>query len=322
MRTAATLLAAATGLLATVASSAQPLTLAVARTPLSLPVYVASEKGFFAAEGVELRLAECSGGHRCLKQLLDGHADLATASELPIVFQTFERSDFAVMGTMVTTTEDIKLIAHVRSGVSKPLHLVGKRVGVVAGSSSQYFLEHYLLTVGVDPRSVGIVSLQPETIGQALQAGTVDAIAIWEPLAYLSTKALASNAVVLPNASGYILTFNLVLQRRLLGTHDAELRAVLRAVEHAEQFIHEHPDEAKAILRSRLQLDQAFVDWVWSGLNFHLGLEQSLLTTMEAEARWARRAGHVSGTQSPNFLAMLHTAPLKSVKPTSVGIVR
>ena len=304
------------------AALAQPLTLAVARTPLSLPIYVAGEKGYFVAEGIDLRLSDCIGGHRCIKQMLDNQADLATVSELPIVFNAFERNDFAVLGTFATTSEDMKMVAHARSGVSKPMHLAGKRVGVVIGTSSQYFLELYLLTVGVDPASLTMVPLQPEKMPEALATGTVDAIAAWEPHAYLATRALGGSTVVLPNTSGYLLTFNLVGHRRLVGTRDADLARLLRAVERAEQFIHDHPEEAKAILRTRLQLDQGFIDWVWSGFNYRLGLEQSLITTMEGEARWARRSGHVKGKTSPNFLGLLHTAPLKSVKPGAVGVAR
>ncbi len=309
-------------MIGTTAALAQPLTFAVARTPLSLPIYIASEKGFFADEGLDLRLSDCTGGHRCLKQLLDDQADLATAGDLPVVFNSFERPDFAVLGTFVTTTEDVKLIAQARSGISKPQHLVGKRVGVVPGSSSQYFLDLYLLTVGVDPSTLTLVNLQPEKMLEAMMAGTVDAVAVWEPYSYLIIQALGPSALVMPHTSGYILTFNLLGHRRLVGARDADLTRVLRAVERAEQFIREHPADAQAILRARLKLDQKFIDWVWAGLNFRLGLDQSLITTMEGEARWARRAGHVKGTATPNFLGMLHTAPLKSVKPAAVGVAR
>ena len=308
--------------MAATAAWAQPLTMAVSQAPLSLPIYVASEKGFFASEGVDVRLSDCTGGHRCLTQLLDNQAELATAGDLPIVFNAFERTDFAVVATFATASEDAKLVAHARSGISKPAHLVGKRVGVVVGTSSQYFLELYLLTVGIDPRSLTMVSLQPEKMTEAMLAGTVDAIAAWEPHAYRTIRALGSSAVVLPHTSGYILTFNLVVQRRMVGARDADLTRVLRAIERAEQYIQDHPDEAKAILRTRLKLDQGFVDWVWPGVNFRLGLEQSLITTLEGEARWARRAGHVKEAPAPNFLGLLHTAPLKAVKPVALGVGR
>jgi ABC-type nitrate/sulfonate/bicarbonate transport system substrate-binding protein len=137
-----------------------------------------------------------------------------------------------------------------------------------------------------------------------------------------AVKALGSNALVLPRAGGYTETFNLVAHRRLLGSQDTALSKFLRAVERAEQFIQHQPDEAKAVLCKRLQPDQAFVDWVWPNLGFRLALDPSLPSTMESEARWALREVRVKGQSRPNFLILLHPAPLGGVKPTAVGIGR
>ena len=47
------------------AQAGRPLVFAVSRSPLSLPVYVAEERGFFADEGVVINVAECDIGRRC-----------------------------------------------------------------------------------------------------------------------------------------------------------------------------------------------------------------------------------------------------------------
>ena len=44
---------------------AAPLAIAVSRTPLSLPLYVAEAEGYFAEAGLSLRIVDCTGGHRC-----------------------------------------------------------------------------------------------------------------------------------------------------------------------------------------------------------------------------------------------------------------
>ncbi len=49
------------------------------------------------------------------------------------------------------------------------------------------------------------------------------------------------------------------------------------------------------------------------------GANQALVSTMEGEARWAQREGHVAGGQRPNVLTLIHAGPLKSVKPDAVG---
>ena len=47
-------------------SMAQDLTIAVSRTSLSLPLYVAESQKFFADEGLSVQTRECIGGQRSL----------------------------------------------------------------------------------------------------------------------------------------------------------------------------------------------------------------------------------------------------------------
>lgn len=301
-------------------AAAQPLTLLVSRSPFSLPVYVAAERGFFATENLEVKLLDCSSGQRCLQRLLAGEADVATAGDVPLTLAGFESDDYAIIATIATSGEDLKLIVDARSGIRKPGDLSGRRVGVVIGAASQYFLEVYLLQAGVDPKKVHTVGLQPEDMQAALQARRIDAAAVWEPHAWRIARNLGQHAVRLPVASGYFQSFNLVSHRRLVGTRDDALVKLLRAIERSQRSIQNEPSSAKAILRERLDLDQGFVDHVWSGLAYRLSLEQSLIAAMEGEARWARREGHVTAQRTPNYLKLMHTLPMKIVKPEALGI--
>lgn len=298
---------------------AEPLTLAVSRSPLSLPLYIAQHNGYFTAEGLDIKFNECLGGHRCLRQVLDGQADVATVGDLPVVMNSFSSSDYAIIGTFTKSSDDIKLVTNARAGIKTPAQLEGKRIGTIKGTASEYFLELYLLTAGLDPQALTVVDVQPEDMVQALQSGKVDAISVWQPYGYLALKALGAGATVLPSGSAYIQSFNLVSHRKLLGARDDTLAKLLRAVERAERFIQEQPADAKGVLMQRLAVERDFVDTVWPGLRFRLGLDQALLVTMEGEARWARREGHANGSLKPNFLQLVHGAPLRSVKPDAVA---
>jgi ABC-type nitrate/sulfonate/bicarbonate transport system substrate-binding protein len=307
--------------IATPILQAEPLTLAVSRTPLSLPLYVAQHNGYFTAEGLEIKFNECLGGHRCLRMVLDGQADVATASDLPIVMNSFSSTDYAVIGTFTKSSDDIKLMTSARSKIQSAEQLAGKRIGVTKGSAGEYFLDLFLLTAGVDPQTLTVVNLQPEELVPALQAGKVDAVAVWQPYGYQAVQGPAKGQV-LPGGSAYIQTFNMVSHRKLVGVRDAALTKLLRAVDRAEQFIQEQPNQAKDILRRQLKPDAAFVDAVWPGLYFRLGLDQTLLATMEGEARWALREGHANGPLTPNFLKLVHAAPLRAIKPDAVAPLR
>jgi NitT/TauT family transport system substrate-binding protein len=301
---------------------AQEFAIAVSRSPLSLPLYVAEVAGYFQDEGLKVRFTECVGGHRCLKLMLDGQVDVATAGDTPVMFNSFERSDFAVVGTIASTTDDLKLYVRPEAGIARPRDLSGKRVGVVIGTASQYFLDSLLMIHGVDPRQIQPVPMQPEAMLEALQSKRVDAVSVWEPYGYRISNALKGAVVTIPNAGVYSAVFNLVVQRRLVGTRDADLVKLLTAVDRAESLIRDDPARAKQILRQRLATDDDFVRWVWPGLLFRLSLDQSLLKTLESEARWALREGHVTDRSAPNFLPYLHRGPLMQVRPEAVGINR
>lgn len=299
------------------------LTLAVSRTTLSLPVFVADAKGYFAAEGVPVTLFECIGGQRCLRKLLDNGADLATASDLPVMFNSFTRSDYAVVATFVTSVKDLKVVARRSAGISAAAQLRGKRVGTVKGTSAHYFLDAFLLFNDLDPKRIEVVDLPPEKLAAAFEKREVDALAVWEPYGWLAMQAAGNDAVVLPSPRIYTESFNLVASRRVLSEREDELVRVLRALARAQRFIAEQPREAQAILKQKLALDERFVRWVWKDLDFRLGLDQSLITTLEAEARWALREGHVpTGQLVPNYLRFVEPGPLRKAVPGDTAILR
>jgi NitT/TauT family transport system substrate-binding protein len=112
------------------------------------------------------------------------------------------------------------------------------------------------------------------------------------------------------------------VHKKHLGVRDDELVKILRALDRAQQFISTQPQKAKAILLERLKLDSAFVDWIWPRYNYRLSLDQSLLTTLEGEARWARQEGLVKAGKSPNYLNFVYVGPLSKVRQAAVEIIR
>ncbi|MBL0728547.1 ABC transporter substrate-binding protein [Piscinibacter sp. HJYY11] len=299
---------------------AEPLRLAVSRTPLSLPLYVAEEKGYFSAESVEVQLQECLGGQRCLAQMLEGRADVATVADLPMALTAFRRTDFAIIASFVHASEDLKII--MRGPKGGDASLTSRRIGVPIGSAAQYYLDLFLIVSGIDPRTVRIVDLRPEQLVENLVSGKVDAIACWEPYGYQALKALNGGGHALSASNGYIQTFNLAVQRRLVGVQDVAFERLLRALRRAELFIQQEPDAAKAILRRRLAMESDFLEFSWPSFSYRLGLDQALIATMESQARWALREGQIAGKAPPNYLSLVHAAPLRKVKPTAATIGR
>lgn len=305
----------------TTAAERTPLTLAVAHSPLALAIFVADDQRLFAAEGLELRIVEAPSGRAALQMMAAGQADAGTAADTAIMFEAFERSDFGVLATFAATSNDVQLLVRRNAAVRNSRDLAGKRVGVVPGTSAQYFLDSYLLAQGLDPKSLQQIALRPEDGVERLRRGDIDALSVFEPYAFQALSRLKEQVAVLSNSGGYTQSFHLVAQRKLLPERQADLERLLRAIARAEALIREDPRRAQAIMRRRLQVEQAFVDWIWPRRMSVFALNEGLLKSLQAQARWALRAGHVVARPLPDFAGMMLSAPLRAVAPDAVGLV-
>jgi NitT/TauT family transport system substrate-binding protein len=298
---------------------ADGLVLALAKSPLSLPFYIAQSEGYFASEGLQLQVIEVEGGHRAMQLLRDGQAQVATASETVVMFNSFKGQDFSLLACFAFSKDDVKLIASKGSGVTRVEQLAGKRVATIQGAASHYYLDTLALLHGVDPASIQLSNLQPEAMQEALRQKQVDAIAVWQPYAYRAEHEVPDSRV-LDDRGFHTLRFNIIIPRKLVQAADAPWDKLLRALLRAQSYIVGEPAKARAVLAERLHLDAAYIDWLWPRYHYQLTLDQSLITSLESEARWARSQGHVQAKSSPNYLAFIHSLPLRRVLPSAVGL--
>ncbi|HIJ61205.1 MAG TPA: ABC transporter substrate-binding protein [Rhodospirillaceae bacterium] len=287
---------------------------------MSLPFYVAETQGYFALEGLTVQLDETVGGHMAFQKMLTGASDFATASEAVVMFNSFKRADFAIVATFVSSNDDAKIVVGPQAGITRPQQLAGKRIGTVIGASSQYYLDTLLLQYGIAKHGTQIQNVPPEEMGDALKNGLVDAIAIWEPFPFQVLTSVPGSKL-LSESNVYVTTFNLISRKDYISGHDDQLVKLLHALERAQQFIATSAPQAQVILLKRLGLDQTFVDWIWPSNKYRLTLNQALIKTLEAEARWARQEGQVKAEQSPNYLDFIYSAPLRKVRADAVGIM-
>jgi ABC-type nitrate/sulfonate/bicarbonate transport system substrate-binding protein len=302
-------------------AEAAPLTLAVSSGPVSLPIYVAESRGFFKDEGLDLHLRECASGRECFQWLADGSVDVATAAELLVATGSPAHRDLSIFATISASSYQIKLVARRSAQIAEAQQIRGKRVGTVLGSSAQYFLDNWLVFNDIDPNSVTVVGLTPDKMGKALESRNVDAIAIWEPLASSAAQLLAGDAITFVSPRVYTQHFNLVSARATLARRDADITRLLRALLRAQRTIQAEPDAVRALLAERLHLAPALASTVMENQDYRVRLDQSLVTTMQSEARWAAR-GSGSGRTGIDVLRAIDPGPLLRLDATAVGLVQ
>jgi len=64
-------------------------------------------------------------------------------------------------------------------------------------------------------------------------------------------------------------------------------RKNLSAIDKATTFIQHNKEESQAMAAKRLKMDKEVTASLWNDFVFEMSLDQSLLTRLENEARWA-----------------------------------
>ncbi|MEP6502829.1 MAG: ABC transporter substrate-binding protein [Betaproteobacteria bacterium] len=303
---------------------AAALTLAVSSGPVSLPIYVAQSRGYFADEGLDVQLRDCRSGRECYGLLADGRVDVATASELQVVLGSASHRDIAILATISASSYQIKIVARRSAQVTEAPQIRGKRVGTVAGSSAQYFLDNWLVFNDVDPAAVNVSGLSPDKLVAALEERSVDAIAIWEPLATTAALALGGDAITFASPRVYTQHFNLLSDRATIARRGPDIARLLKALVRAQRAIVDQPDVARRLLAERLHLPLAVAASVMENQDYRVRLDQTLVTTMQGQARWAMRAGVVQRTalRGVDLLRAIDPQPLRRLDPGAVGYVQ
>ncbi len=174
---------------------------------------------------------------------------------------------------------------------------------------------------GIVASSVEITGIQPEKTPALLENGEVDAVASWEPYVQLAQRDLGGDALLVPHQHFYLEAFNLLARKTFVAAHPSEVRRLLQILIKAVHYINRHPDESRGLVAQRFEKDPDLIGGIWSDLRFAVNLDQWLITTLEAEARWALERGFAEGDTVPNYMDYIHYRALEQLAPERVGLI-
>jgi sulfonate transport system substrate-binding protein len=100
------------------------------------------------------------------------------------------------------------------------------------------------------------------------------------------------------------------------------IKKVLRALIKAQELVQQNLEEAKQAVADFIKIDRATLDKIWDISYYRVTLDQSLLTTLEDQTRWAQKYGLTKSKEMPNYLDVIYFAGLEAVRPMSVRIIR
>ena len=303
--------------------SGQVETVTIGQTPneINLLLYLTEARSLFAANGIKVVFKDYLSGVAAADGLLKGEVDLATCAEFVTVGKVLKKENIQLIAC-INKFENIYIVGRTDKGIKSIANLKGKKIGLPRSTSPEFYLGRFLELHGMSIRQVKLVNVTPAQSVEAMISGHVDAVAVFQPHPYKIKQRMGDRIALWPAQSGQLDYFTVIGKDTWVKNHPEVITRLLRSMIQAENFVTGHPEEAKAIVKKRLQYEDAYINEVWGEYRFSVSLDQGLIVAMEDEARWMIKNSLTPEKNVPNFLAHIYIDGLKKVKPGSMNIIR
>jgi sulfonate transport system substrate-binding protein len=223
----------------------------IGTTPQFSNVVIALEKGFFAKEGLQAEITNFASGATAVDAFRAGRGDVVVAGDLPSL-RLWQQGGIGLCPQ--ANYGELSIIVSGK-GINAPADLRGKKVGVLLGSTSEYFIKLYLASGNVDYKDIDAINLRPAEMVTGLVRGDIDAFTIWQPFGWKALEA-DKDAKILTTANSYVHEWEICSTNvQYAKDHAAELVAFLKGLDAAGKWIPSNVDEASQIAAKSLRMD-------------------------------------------------------------------
>jgi len=298
-------------------------TLTIGATPIegNTLVYVAEERGFFTNDGIRVVIKEYDTGVAAVNGLLKGEVDIALTMEFVIVGKSLQKQDVLSLAT-IDRSMIFYIIVRADRGIKTTADLKGKKIGVPRQTIMEFYLGRMLELNGLSIKQVTLVDTKASDPAGTIAGGDVDAVLTWEPYVTRIRQQMGNGVISWPAQSGQMAFWSIVSIPKWINEHPDLVRQFLKSLAQAEGYIPLHPKEARAIVKKRLNYEDAYMAAIWPHHQFSLSLDQSLIAALEDEARWMIKNNLTKERTMSDLTNYIHIDGLKAIKPEAVNIIR
>lgn len=287
--------------------------------PVYSPWYVAQELGIFAKHNLETTLTQFPTGNLGIEAIVAGEADVGgTTPQSPLALNQ-QGAGFVTLGlhTMAPTT--LKVV--VNSEITTPSQLAGRKVGTIRGAVTEFVWLKFLDFHGLSTQEVGLVMVPPPEMVATMVRGDIDGFVMWEPFPSLALQAMGNKAHILATSSDndiYSAMLHIVVKGEWADNNPETVKAMLRALAEANQYIADNPQAAAEIVARWTKWEPAAVLELMVESDYRLRFDQQTVADWREQARWYVDNNIL--TQEPDFDALFRPEFLKEVDPSAVGL--
>lgn len=296
------------------------ITIAVGPDPSYAPWIMAAQKGIFQKYGLNPELKYFSNGGDMNDALVAGQLQFSGAGTGTLLPRLSTKKAALIA---VTATSGTTFAMAAQKSLTTPRDFVGKKLGVVQGTTPEYVWKLFLQKNGISPSQVQMVYASPPELTTALAQGRIDALYLWQPWPFKATQ-LSSNVHIYQHSKdvSYLLYFDATGNVDWMNAHPTETVDFLKALKEGVAYVNAHRDETVSALADIMHQPLDATASQTADYAYKLAMPtRPMILDAHAEGTWLAR-GHKLNTRimpwksafETQYLAkVLHVQPVSAV---------
>lgn len=258
---------------------------------------LASERGWFAAEGLDVTIEPGNGSAGAVNRVASGAYDIGIA-DLNAVVDFDARNPAQAMKAVyaVYNRAPYAIIALKKSGIARPADLVGRKLGAPGFDAARKTWPAFAERARLPKDGVTWITMDAAQREQMLVKGQVDAISGFSFTTVLNLEHAgvpASDLVVLNYADAGVKLYGnaVVVSPKFAASHPEQVRAFLRALNKSIKAAIADPKAAVAAVKAR----DASIDEALELSRLKLALKNVVTPDVQADGLGAVREARLEG---------------------------
>ena len=158
----------------------------IGTTPHFGNVIVADRKGFWQKEGLTADITIFASGSVAAEAFRAGKGHVVVTGDQPAI--RLWQDGFIGFVPQANYNELSIIVA--RNAIKGPADMKGRKVGVLVGSTSEFFTKLYLSKGGLGIKDIQVINLRPAEMVTGFARGDIDAFTIWQPFGWRALAAV------------------------------------------------------------------------------------------------------------------------------------
>lgn len=288
---------------------------------------IADKLGYFKEEGLDVTSQLIESGPDIGPMVSGGSAPVSVQTNFMDIILKSNGIGVKIVAPLAQIAGTQAVVGSKNLVLKSAKDLEGKTIGIPSGADVKIAIDNMAKELGVDASKIKYVNLAPSDAVVALGKGDIDAMAAWEPFITKSINAgghflFSGTKSELPDKKGNVnwMSVHTTLQVTddFLKNNPNTMKAVLRALKKATDYINNNRKDAVKLLAPELHLTEAELTDIMSRNVYSMTADDTFMKGSNGQGvmDYLKSTGNIKSV--PEASSYIDLSLLKEVNPSLV----